>query len=108
MTGSGRKKMKPRTALEVVVATENSRRGLTYRTLSEACTEAGYEITGAALYMRVTREIPTTGTVDVVAKGLGIPSDTLLTKFREEVKDAREHGRVLAGDGRIKGDFSLA
>jgi len=107
-TQRGRAKIKDRTALEIVVKNEMQRRNLTYASLAALLTNEGHAITGAALYMRTTRPEPTTGTIDLIAGGLGMESGVLFERMREEVKQARSDSRPLLGDGKVKGSWALA
>jgi len=105
---------KMRSALHIVIDHEKRRRGLTFKALAAKISEGNqkldakpYAITEVALFRRQAEDVPTMKTIDLIAPALDMTSGELLELMRLEIEDAKANGRTLAGNGQIKGEFSL-
>ena len=78
------------TALQIVVATELKRQGMTWQAMAERI-----GVAAPTIHIRVGQDIPTTDTIQVVADALNLHFDDICAAMLREVRLA-EHAERIA------------
>mgnify|MGYP002641640772 CR=1 FL=1 len=94
----GRFKIKPHTLLHLTVKRLMLDRDADLNAIASRLTEIeGRPVTYAQLWRRITNEVTTTDTIQLMAKGLGMAESALLRAMEGELVLAKEQGTELTG-----------